>query len=119
MNKPAPLHLQKGDPVPPLPVASGLRLEDHAGGWLLLVFALELSAGLDDALAAVAVDFGKTIEVLVIDAKREPVASRRVGALVGDGCWFPLAVLLDPRGRVQNSATADGAVAAAQTALQI
>lgn len=114
-----PLHLRRADPLPDLPLNGAFDLESYAGAWLLLVFAVHRCDGDEQAVQARCDAFGRRIAVRWIDAVAEPEAARRVGALVAEDAWFDLAILLDPRGRVQVSATAPSAVESAASAFSL
>ena len=116
---PGPLLLRTGDPLPPPVTVEGtLQPEALAGRYALLLVGLDAHAlpALDEALDRLndkargrlrchAVLDGpggdvtpRHVEVHVDDAR---VTARRWGALTGVSDRAPLAIVLEPRGRVQ------------------
>ncbi len=135
----APRHLQPGDPLPDLILVTGRRkAADYAGRYLLI-----LVGGADvlvDALAAIGGAAGRTTAVTLVAVASDgpwPAAAdesgaeagvervvdvdgqtaRRLGAVVGEEEALPLAVLVEPGGRVAVSITAESLVEAARQAL--
>lgn len=109
--------MRRGDPLPDLPIDGGFDMGAYAGGWLLLLFHTASAEGLQASVEGAAAGFGKRIKVALVAASLEAVAARRVGALVDSETFFDLALLIDPRGRVQHSATGRDAEQAARNAL--
>ena len=118
-----PLHLQPGDPLPPLSLTPPLDLRDHAGRWLLLLVDDALSVddteqAAEPALAEAVADFGRALDTRYLHGRSEPVAARRLGALLGEASFYPLAIAIDPRGRVQASRTGADVMDAAKQVLR-
>ena len=136
----AVLHLQPGDPLPDLILTSGRRVvADYAGRYLLVLVAEPgtaveaLDASPPDGLrpgtlSCIAVFAAPTAgaDVGLVAARwpgleiAEDVAgetARRLGAVVGSNPPVPLAVLVEPGGRVARSATAASLAVAARLAL--
>ncbi len=128
-NATGPLLLMRGDPLPELPVEGFEQSDWNDGTWMLLaVDKKDCVDGLIEMVAAQTGRTGKAVNAVFfivggeitdwdIIADPDGVAARRLGALVGENELHPLAVLVDPRGRVYASATGTDTIDAARRAM--
>lgn len=141
---PGPLLLQVGDPLPPPATVGGsLQVEALAGRYAVLLAGVDRSAlpAIDAALATLGdkalgrlrchvlmsggpastappAASGQPTGHVDVHVDEDDVTARRWGALTGQATRTPVAIVLEPRGRVQACVSAPAAEQALLDALR-